>query len=101
MKIFVIDFSKAGSLVEMCKRTGNLVECEQKDGALAYSKTREFMPDLIVVNYSEKPSHGRITAQKIHQSKRRGINAHWRPLLNAWYFFIITLVKLHQLHNRP
>ena len=27
------------------------------------------MPDLIVVNYKDKPSHGRITAQKIKQRK--------------------------------
>ena len=69
MKIFVIDFSKDKSLIEMCLNNGNIVEYEQKDGALAYSKTREFMPDLIVVNYKDKPSHGRITAQKIKQRK--------------------------------
>ena len=69
MKIFVIDFSKDNSLIEMCGRNGNIVESEHEDGALAYSKSRKFMADIIVVNYSEKPSHGRITAQKINQRK--------------------------------
>ncbi len=69
MKVFVIDFSKDNSLIEICRRNNNVVEYEQKDGAMAYSKTREFMPDIIVVNYSEKPSHGRITSQKINQRK--------------------------------
>ena len=27
------------------------------------------MPDIIVVNYKDKPSHGRMTAQKIKQRK--------------------------------
>lgn len=69
MKIFVIDFSKDNSLIEMCGRNGNIVESEHEDGALAYSKSRKFMADIIVVNYSEKPSHGRITSQKINQRK--------------------------------
>ena len=69
MKIFVIDFSKDKSLIELCLGNGNIVEYEQKDGALAYSKSREFMPDVIVVNYKDKPSHGRLTAQKIKQRK--------------------------------
>ena len=69
MKIFVIDFSKDNSLIELCMSNGNIVEYEQKDGALAYSKSREFMPDLIIVNHKDKPSHGRITAQKIKQRK--------------------------------
>ncbi len=69
MKIFVIDFSKDKSLIKICMSNGNMVEYEQKDGALAYSKSREFMPDLIVVNYKDKPSHGRITAQKINKGK--------------------------------
>jgi len=69
MKIFVIDFSNDTSLIEICSTNDNEVQFEQKDGAKAYSKSREFMPELIVVNYSEKPSHGRITAIKINQRK--------------------------------
>ncbi len=69
MKIFVIDFSKDNSLIEICSGNNNIVEYEKKDGALAYSKSREFMPEIIVVNYSEKPSHGRITAMKINERK--------------------------------
>jgi|GEM_PF-1397281 len=69
MKIFVIDFSKNPSLVEMCRQNGHIVEYEHKDGAAAYKNTKVFMPDIIVVNYAEKPSHGRLTAQKIHQRK--------------------------------
>ncbi len=52
MKIFVIDFSKDNSLIEICRENNNIVEYEKKDGALAYSKSREFMPEIIVVNYS-------------------------------------------------
>jgi len=69
MKIFVIDFSKDKTLIELCMGNGNIVEYEQKDGALAYRKSREFMPDIIVINYKDKPSHGRLTAQKIKQRK--------------------------------
>lgn len=36
MKIFVIDFSKDKSLIEMCMGNGNIVEYEQKGGVLAY-----------------------------------------------------------------
>ena len=69
MKIFVIDFSKDKSLIEICERNGNIIEYEQNDGAVAYKKSREFMPDIIVVNYKGKPSHGRLTARKIKERK--------------------------------
>ncbi len=69
MKIFVIDFSKDKTLIEICAKKGAIIEFEQNDGALAYQKSRKFMPDIIVVNYLDKPSHGRLTAQKIKQRK--------------------------------
>ncbi len=70
MKVFVIDFSKESSLLGICSQNGNVVESEQMDGALAYRKSAEFMPDIIVVNYAAKPSHGRLTAKKIKERKR-------------------------------
>ena len=69
MKIFVIDFSADKTLIELCMSAENELEYEQHDGALAYAKTREFMPDIIVVNYAKKPSHGRMTAMKINERK--------------------------------
>ncbi len=69
MKVFVIDFSGDSALIDLCKRYGHEVAFEQCDGAEAYRQTRSFMPDCIVVNYAHKPSHGRITAEKIHQRK--------------------------------
>jgi len=69
MKIFVIDFSSNDSLIKLCTQNHTIVEFEKNNGALAYSKSRAFMPDIIVVNYAHKPSHGRITATKINERK--------------------------------
>jgi len=69
MKIFIIDFSPRPELEALCRAAGHTVQTERHDGARAYRDTKTFMPDVIVVNYADKPSHGRLTAQKIRQRK--------------------------------
>ncbi len=69
MKIFVIDFSGHTELTQLCRSAGHTVQTETKDGARAYRTSKTFLPDVIVVNYADKPSHGRITAQKIRERK--------------------------------
>ncbi|PHK23887.1 hypothetical protein VF12_37960 [Nostoc linckia z15] len=72
MKLFVIDWSKESTtpLLEYCKRSGHkVVGFELKDGGEAYKKTANCKAVAIVVNYAEKPSHGRITAQQIRARK--------------------------------
>ncbi len=69
MKIFVLDFSKENNLIVFCSQNNHNVTYEQHDGGRAYQKVKEIMPDILVVNYQSKPSHGRVTAQKIYQRK--------------------------------
>lgn len=71
MKLFVIDWAKEQTtpLIESCKKNGNTVAFELSDGGEAYRKTGITKPDAIVVNYAVKPSHGRQTAESIHNRK--------------------------------
>lgn len=71
MKLFIIDWTKEQStpLIDYCKKAANVVGTELKDGAEAYRKTAMLKPDAIVINYAEKPSHGRQTADSIHKRK--------------------------------
>jgi hypothetical protein len=49
------------------------VEYEYKDGAEAYRKISHFMPDLILVNYAVKPSHGRLTIESVKKRKKTAL----------------------------
>lgn len=72
MKLFVIDWSKESTtpLLDYCKKCGHKVAgYELRDGDEAYRKTATCKADAIIVNYSVKPSHGRITAQQIRARK--------------------------------
>lgn len=71
MKLFIIDWTKDQTtpLIEYCKKAANVVGTELKDGGDAYKKTATLKPDAIVINYAEKPSHGRMTADSIRKRK--------------------------------
>ena len=71
MKIFVIDWSvsEKTELVEICQSLQHEIAFELQDGAEAYRKTGELKPDLILINYDVKPSHGKATAEAIKQRK--------------------------------
>jgi chemotaxis response regulator CheB len=72
MKLFVIDWTKEdrSDLVDTCIKAGHEVAHEYKDGGEAYRKISDFMPDLILVNYAVKPSHGRLTVEAIKKRKK-------------------------------
>jgi len=69
MKIFIIDFSRANLIAEKLNHQFK-VFIEKKDGGNAYRQVAELMPDVIFVNYKDKPSHGRQTAQSIKERKK-------------------------------
>jgi DNA-binding response OmpR family regulator len=72
MKLFVIDWTKGSStpLLDYCRGCGHqVVGSELTDGAEAYRKAGLLKPDAIIVNYAEKPLHGRTTAESIHKRK--------------------------------
>ncbi|MBX2945775.1 MAG: hypothetical protein KF725_08065 [Cyclobacteriaceae bacterium] len=69
MKVFIIDFSTD---TEIEKRISNDIEIHREsiDGGRAYKSISEIMPDLILVNYNKKPSHGLQTAISVRQRKK-------------------------------
>ena len=71
MKLFIIDWTKelTTPLIEYCKKNANVVGIELHNGDEAYRKTGLLKPDAIVINYANKPSHGRLTAESINQRK--------------------------------
>jgi chemotaxis response regulator CheB len=71
MKLFIIDWTKelTTPLIDYCKRNADVVGIELKDGAEAYRKTGLLKPDVIVINYANKPHHGRQTAESILKRK--------------------------------
>ncbi|PID59786.1 MAG: hypothetical protein CR986_04370 [Ignavibacteriae bacterium] len=70
IKTFVIDFSESKRITNILTKSGCSVESEKTDGARAYKLIVELMPDLIFVNYKNKPSHGRQTAISVKQRKK-------------------------------
>jgi DNA-binding response OmpR family regulator len=69
MKVLVVDFSNANHIVELLPRGLDLF-VEKKDGGRAYKIAGEEMPDIIIINYKDKPSHGRQTAISIKERKK-------------------------------
>ncbi len=70
IKVFVIDFSESNHITDILTRNNCLVEYENIDGGRAYKRIEEFMPNLVFINYSCKPSHGRQTAIAINKRKK-------------------------------
>lgn len=69
MKLFIIDFSGNSDFIENFPN-GHQITFENKDGALAYKRIGEQLPDKIFINYKDKPSHGRQTAISIKNRKK-------------------------------
>lgn len=67
---FVIDFSEFNQIEDYLTKNSCLVKSENIDGARAYKLTGESIPDLIFVEYKNKPSHGRETAISIKKRKK-------------------------------
>jgi response regulator RpfG family c-di-GMP phosphodiesterase len=72
MKIFVIDFATTNNISEKLA-TKFLVFTEKKNGRNAYVQIAEIMPDIIVVNFNDKPSHGKQTAEAIKKRKKTSL----------------------------
>ncbi len=71
IKTFVIDFSESNQITDYLIRNNCLVEYENIVGARAYKLIGELMLDLVFINYSYKPSHGRQTAIAINKRKKQ------------------------------
>ena len=71
MKILLIDFSKNLEL-ENILRKNHEVFTERTDGARAYQIAGTLSPALIIINHSNKPSHGWKTAEAIKKRKKTG-----------------------------
>ena len=70
-KIFLIDWQKDGnSELELFLKEKFELLIEYYDGANAYKNILQFMPDLIVINYSKMPSHTRATIQAIQSNSK-------------------------------
>ena len=69
MKVLVIDFSDTNHFVELLPKGLELL-VEKKDGGKAYRLAGEEVPDVIIVNYKDKPGHGRQTAGAIKERKK-------------------------------
>jgi chemotaxis response regulator CheB len=68
MKIFIIDFSNSTSISDNLVGRFDIFE-EKKDGGDAYKQVAQILPDVILINYKDKPSHGRQTALSIKERK--------------------------------
>jgi len=71
MKLFIIDWTKelTTPLIDYCRKNADIVGIELNDDTEAYRKTGLLKLDAIVINYSKKPSHGRLTAESIRKRK--------------------------------
>jgi chemotaxis response regulator CheB len=69
MKIYIVDFSDSTSISDNLIGRFEVYE-EKKDGGNAYKQVGEILPDIILINYEIKPSHGLQTAQSIKERKR-------------------------------
>lgn len=69
MKVMVIDFANTDHIMDILPK-GLKILVEKKDGGQAYKITGEELPDMIFVNYKDKPSHGRQTANSIKERKK-------------------------------
>lgn len=64
MKTLVVDFSSQQSLKDHFPKAIFTI-----DGGRAYQLAGEILPEKIFINYADKPSHGRQTANAILQRK--------------------------------
>jgi len=70
-RLFLIhwDPALARERAEALRGQGWEVETESEDGGAAYRRIKERAPDVVVVDLSRKPSHGRETALALRSAK--------------------------------
>jgi CheY-like chemotaxis protein len=68
MKVMIIDFAETDHIAAFVPSDVEIV-VEKKDGNAAYKMVGEELPDVILINYQDKPSHGRQTAMAIKKRK--------------------------------
>ena len=68
-RIFLVewDASTARTLVSAIRAAGWDVEVESEDGGRAYTRVNEAPPDLLLIDISNKPSHGLRIAESLYQ----------------------------------
>ncbi len=68
MKVMIIDFAETNHIAAFVPSNIEII-IEKKDGNAAYKMVGEELPDVILINYKDKPSHGRQTAIAIKKRK--------------------------------
>lgn len=70
-KVFLVQWDPAAAEARACelRDEGWLVETEAEDGARAFRAIRVGQPDVVVIDLSAKPSHGREVARSLRQSR--------------------------------
>lgn len=74
--VFLVQWDKQGAAERTAalRRAGFTVAAESEDGGRAYKMIRQDPPDVVVIDLSKKPSHGRQVAQALQDVKAsRGI----------------------------
>lgn len=70
-RVFLIDFDEdaAATRVKALKKAGWSVDVETIDGALAWKRMREDPPDVVAIDLSRLPSHGREAGRAVRSAK--------------------------------
>lgn len=61
--------AEAGPLIETLRRAGHEVRHDGADGGIVYKAIRTWLPDVVVIDLSRLPSHGRGLATALRGSK--------------------------------
>jgi CheY-like chemotaxis protein len=69
--VFLVQWDKVGAdaRAAVLRRDGWTVRSEAEDGGRAYKKIRQDPPDVVVIDLSKRPSHGRQVAQALRDVK--------------------------------
>ena len=66
-KLFLVQWNEvaAQSIAAALRAQGWRVEIETEDGHRAHRMIRRYVPDIVIVDLSHRPSHGRETARSL------------------------------------
>lgn len=68
-RLFLVewDLSAARTLTSTIRIAGWEVEVESKDGARAVARMQDIPPDVVLVDFSNKPTHGRQIVEALQE----------------------------------
>lgn len=70
-RLFLVDWNEASAqaCASRLRSEGWEVEVEAEDGGRAYKRMKETPPDVVIINLSRKPSHGREVGKSLRELK--------------------------------